>query len=248
MSNIIEPYEYFERVKSSINTVEYNDIISVQNRILVEIQRAKDLNQVVLANDLMFTYRVTQKELMAFANGFNRYVSKDVVKQFVDKIEPIETIKVTNLERYPRIIPDENAEIIKKAQELGIFDSYAVIFTDLENSVKHTATDQEFIERNKDPIVLGYFYNKEYRQKYDRYYVITDWIDEYCDLTFDSMVRKISELKIETNDDTLGEINMDEIQDYISNTMADLYGKPRQPIVKEKPKKSFFDIFKKKDN
>ena len=240
----IEPSVYFENVKGNVSIILYEEIISVQNYILKEINRAKDLGQIVLANDLLFTYRVTQKELMAVANGFNRYVSRDVVKQFVDKIEPHASVKVTDLERYPRIIPDENASIIKQAKDLNIFDSYAVIFTDLENAVQQTEEDKEFIERNKDPIVLGYFYNSEYRQKYDRYYVITDWVDEYCDLTFDKMVREISNLNIETNQDTLGEIDIDNLQEYIDDSMAVIYGKPRKEAKKINSKKTVYEMLK----
>lgn len=245
---VIEPVEYFENVKANISYITYHEIINVQKHILKEIQSAKDIGQVILANDLLFTYEVTQKELLASANGFNKYVSRDVVQKFVDKIEPIGSVKVTDLEKYPRIIPEENANIIKQAKELGIFDRYAVIFTDLENNVTHTEADKEFIERNKDPIVLGYFYNKEYRQKYDRYYVITDWIDEYCDLTFDTMVRKISEMKIETNEETLGEIDLTNIKEYIDKGMASIYGRPiinkSEPPPIKSSKQTFFSKMK----
>lgn len=237
----IEPIEYFNNLKENLSEVVQQEIITVQNNILKEIARAKELNQIVLANDLLFTYKVTQKELIASANGFNRYVSRSLIQKFVDKIEPINSVKVIDLEHYPRIIPTENAEIIRKAQELNIFDEFAVIFTDLEDNVKHTEADKEFIERNKDPIVLGYFYNKEYRQRYDRYYVITDWVDEYCDLTFEKMVREISSLEIPHKEEELGEINLEEIEEYIDKTMTEIYGRPmgkvREKVEKERETK-----------
>ena len=241
---IVEPIDYFNNIKDNITKSQHEEIINVQKYILSEIEKAKAVGQHVLVNDLLFTYRITQKELKAFANGFNRYVGRGVIDQFLDKVEPKGSIKVVDLEQYPRVIPNENLQVILNAKELDLFDHYAVVFTDLENTVTQNKHTQEFIDRNKDPIVLGYFYNEDYDQHYDRYYVITDWVDEYCDLTFDKMVREVSKLGIETTEHTLGEVNLDDLQLYIDKQMSALYGRPmgqyKKTLDLAKSKKSKF--------
>ena len=227
MTDTIEPINYFENLKNGIDTTIPDKLVNAQKLILSEIQKAKDLNQVILANQLLFTYKVTQKELIAVSNGFNKYIDSKLLQSFVDKVIPQNSVKAMDLDKYPRIIPDENAEIIVKAKELNFFDSFCIIFTDLEDIVTRTKEDEEFVSRNRDPIVLGYFYDKQYDTKYDRYYLITDWEDEYCDLTFDKMVRTISEQKIPKNDTDVGSIDINNIEEYINKQMGILYKKPQ---------------------
>lgn len=239
----LEPFEYFEKVKASVNQVQKEQLEEVQNFLEYEITKAKNLNQIVLANDLIFTFDVLGKELLAFNNGFNRYIERNLLHKFLDYVLKKSTIKACELERYPRVIPEENAIIIKKAQELGIFDKYMVVFTDLEDQVKNTEADQKFIERNKDPIVFGYFHDIKNNKKYDRFYVITDWVDEYCDLTFDKMVREIGSLKIDKKyQEKLGTGNINDARTYVETEMSELYGR-NITIVKEN--QTLFSKFKK---
>jgi hypothetical protein len=106
-------------------------------------------------------------------------------------------VKIVELENYPRSIPDENMDDIIAAKELGLFDVLLVLYTDLANEEVSTPKQKEFAARNRDPIVFGMFIEDKINLKHDRLYFITDWEDEFCDLTFTRMLDKMSEMGIE---------------------------------------------------
>ena len=223
----MEPFKYFELVKKSLNITQHEDLLQVENAIKSEIDKAMSLNQIVLANDLIFTTEVISKELIAIDNGFNSYIDRSLLHKFLDNVTDRSVIKACELERYPRIIPHENALIIKQAQSLNIFDKYMVIFTDLVDSVSASDEDKEYIERNKDPIVLGYFHKPENNNKYDKFYLITDWIDDHCDLTFDKMIREIASSNIEPKykEQYQHNISKDNLKEHVKNRMNEIYGR-----------------------
>lgn len=48
------------------------------------------------------------------------------------------------------------------------------------------------VERNRDPIVFGYFEDSKSHEKGERFYAIADWEDEYCDLTIEKLTEKMA--------------------------------------------------------
>lgn len=92
-------------------------------------------------------------------------------------------MKIVELSRYMREIPDELVETVEKSREL--FDELYVVFTD------YTGKEERKVEkerRDKDPILFGVFKNGS--NVSDRFYFLGDWVDEYCDLTLDKMVEE----------------------------------------------------------
>ena len=100
-------------------------------------------------------------------------------------------VKVTHLENYTRLIPDEIIDKVAKTKDL--FTDYFVVFTDYTGKEERKI---ETVERNKDPILLGAFIEKDNDHNIDfveRMYYLGDWEDEFCDLTLDKLVAEYEE-------------------------------------------------------
>lgn len=128
------------------------------------------------------------------------------------------------LDRFPRTIPLENLERIKEAKGLEIFDDFMVIFTDLTNNVQSTEEEMKFVDRNKDPVVFGYFRHEEAGINHSRFYFITDWEDEYCDLTFTKMIVDMTERGIERPEYKIS-TDHSYIQEIVASTLDDMKNK-----------------------
>lgn len=119
--------------------------------------------------------------------GISTYIYKDTIEDYIENVAD-KTVKIVELSRYMREVPDELVDTIEKTKPL--FDEFYVIFTD------YTSKEERKVEkerRDKDPILFGVFKNNT--NVADRFYFLGDWIDEYCDLTLDKMVEQYKEKK-----------------------------------------------------
>jgi len=76
-----------------------------------------------------------------------------------------------HLERFPRAIPSQVQDHVKRATP--VFTDQWILFT----NPKYEKLP------SKDPILFG-----TVRAFPERLYYVTDWIDEYCDLTMDKLI------------------------------------------------------------
>lgn len=197
---LIEPVDYFADIKTKLLEAKKDDLANQVNVLQSQILLANEIGQKAFLHRLSFAYKTIEKEIQAIAGGWNRYVLEKDIKTFIDKVTPKHSVKIIELERFPRAIPVEVLEKIKTAQAAKIFDSFVVVFTDftgLSNSTAQSETEKKVVQRNKDPIVFGYFTSPESGVRYDKFYFIADWIDEYCDLDFSKMIERMTALGIE---------------------------------------------------
>ena len=162
---------------------------SVKDRIEqigVMIVDAKENGQTALYEKLEKHYKVLCLEEVLLVSDFNRFISEKKMIEFVEGYKEI--LSFTYLKNFTNPIPKDVLEKKNKAQALNIFDNFVILHHDpnLENESK---TEAE-IKRDKDPIIFGLI--KESRN----FYFVGDWIDEYCDLTFDKMVKEFSEKQL----------------------------------------------------
>lgn len=162
---------------------------SVKDRIEqigIMIEDAKKNGQTALYEKLKKHYKVLCLEEVLLTSNFNRFISEKKMIEFVEGYKEI--LSFTYLKNFTNPIPKDVLEKKNKAQALNIFDNFIILHHDpnLENESK---TEEE-IKRDKDPIIFGLI--KESRN----FYFVGDWIDEYCDLTFDKMVKKFSEKQL----------------------------------------------------
>ena len=196
----VEPNEYFRVLKDSKKQIDQEALQSQLNMVANYVSKAKAIGQTSLLDKLAFTYATIVKEQALLVSGLDKFVYQSDVEKFLDKTKHI---KIIELDRYPRVIPMENLDAISKAKDLEIFDSFVVVFTDLSDDDYKTEEEKKFVARNRDPIVFGHFHNDRSGIKHDRLYFITDWEDEYCDLTFGKMIEKMAEVGIANAEHTI---------------------------------------------
>lgn len=201
----VEPNQYFKVLKGNLNKLDQKKLQEQLNLIGEQIVLAKVVNQKAFLRKLAFTYETIIKEQELLVHGIEKFVYKDDVKNLIDKVKPVNSIKIIELDRYPRAIPLDNLKKIKEIKEKNIFDNFCVVFTDFTKEDYTTPEEKKWVEKNKDPVVFGYFRHEKTGIMHDRFYLVTDWEDEYCDLTFSKMIDKMSEVGTKNPEKTISQ-------------------------------------------
>jgi hypothetical protein len=246
-TSAVEPAQYFKILKGKTQDATSERLSDQLKTVSAQIIAANRVGQKSFLEKLAFTHSVIVKEQMLLANGISKFVYKDDIKQFLDKVQPVNSIKIIELERYPRAIPLDVLNKLDAVKQLGIFDEFCVVFTDLTDSTYETADEKEFVKRNRDPIVFGFFKEEKTSLKHDRFYFVVDWEDEHCDLTFTKMIEKMAELDMKNVEKEIG-VDPAYLQEIVDNTLASM-GKRHMSSLQqsegsvEKPKSWFKRIF-----
>jgi len=183
----ITPSQYFDFIKGAKNKIT-TDALKESYGVFIKLaEKYEKLGQKESLKKLCFLADTLLKEEKLIEMGITTFVYKDVIEDYIQNVAD-KTVKIVELSRYMREIPDELVETIEKTRE--IFDELYVVFTD------YTGTEERKVakeRRDKDPILFGVFKNNN--NVADRFYFLGDWIDEYCDLTLDKMVEQYREKK-----------------------------------------------------
>lgn len=239
----VEPVEYFKILKSKLQKTEQQALENQLSTIATQLIAANKIGQKTFLHRLAFARQTIIKEQTLLALGYDTYVYREDVKAFLDKVTPKNSIKIIELDRYPRAIPLDILEKLDALKQQEIFDEFCVVFTDLTNEVYQTPEEKEFVARNRDPIIFGFFKHQKTGLKHDRFYFIADWEDEHCDLTFTKMVERMAEMKLP---DPTKKITPD--QDYLTELVKNIFEEMDAPdgrlgegnLNVQKPKKSFW--------
>lgn len=180
----LTPSEYFTNIKAQRNTVTDESLNKYYDSVLLMFKKCSDTGQKEAVNKLIFLTDVIKKEHELVKLGINQFIYRDKIQEFIAGVEK-KVVKVIKLEDYERAIPDEIVEAIVKTKD--IFDGFYVVFTDYTGAEGRKVEQKK---RDRDPILFGVFTKGE--MVCDRFYVVGDWIDEYCDLTLDKMLDEYS--------------------------------------------------------
>jgi hypothetical protein len=183
----ITPSQYFDYLKGAKNTITTEALKKSYDVFIALAEKYKKLGQIESLKKLCFLADTLAKEEKLIDMGVTTYVYRDAVEDYIENVAD-KAVKIVELSRYMREIPDELVETIEKVKP--IFDEFYVVFTD------YTGKEERKIEkerRDKDPILFGVFKNNT--TVADRFYFIGDWVDEYCDLTLDKMITEYTEKK-----------------------------------------------------
>jgi len=217
--NNLTPNDYFQELKGSLDKVSLKQLENSLKQVEAEMIKARELGQKSLTHKTALLHQVIEKEIILNAIGYNIYLDRQEVTKFIDKVEPKGSVKITELENFSRAIPDENAKVIKKMADMKIFDSILIIYTDLTKEDTKTPEQQKFVAANRDPIAVGVFSEDTTRFRHDRMYFITDWEDEFCDLTLSNMMSRMAEMKI--NDGEIKTLPQSYDADYITRIVEE---------------------------
>ena len=182
---VITPSQYFERLKGAKNEITSEDLKESINAFVILANKYEKTGQSLATDKLIYLSEVMKKEEQLISMGINTFIYKDVIEDYITKVAD-KTVKIVELSRYMRELPDEIVETVSKVKD--IFDELYVVFTD------YTGKEERKVEkerRDKDPILFGVFKNNAVVS--DRFYFLGDWVDEYCDLTLDKLIDQYKE-------------------------------------------------------
>lgn len=204
----ISEREYFNYLKKNLQTTTDQELINFYNGCLNQVDKYKITGQKRVIEKLRFLVDCVSKERELVKLGINSFVYRDVIEDYIDNVSK-NTVKIIELENYPRDIPDNIVNIIAKTKD--IFDKMYVVFTDYTGSTEKQIAKER---RDKDPILFGTFQMVRGNGRNsgnilnDKFYFLGDWEDEYCDLTMDKFLREVGREKLQefgtpTNDEEI---------------------------------------------
>ena len=168
-------------------------IISGKEREFIErlgeymsiLQKSISMRQGAQTEILVSKLIIHVYESILAVSGFNHYITfEDLINL---QMRCKKTLDLDYIKNFTRIIPDDAAEKKVIADQLQVFDNYVVLHYNPDGkSFKLTKKEEEI---KKDPVLFGVIYGS------DKLYYISDWIDEFCDLTFEQVVEKLGENK-----------------------------------------------------
>lgn len=249
----IHPKLYFSYVKSKLNKLEREKLARRVNKLRRMVVSADDMDQQALYESLSLMLAVAIRESEAYVCGYTKWIHKDSINKFIALVRG-KTVKFEELEKFPRIIPNDVRNKIKSCKNKSLFDDYWILYTDYTKEVVKTTKEKV---REKDPIVFGRFSYQE-----DILYPIGDWVDEYCDITIDKVVEKLryydTDYKLniipDLDDKSIKKL-LEEVRvrhDRLKNTNRDNYKQNMEQeeidrkARKEAKKNDVFDWFRKK--
>lgn len=187
----LSPQQYFDKMKEMKNTIGIKDLKDIYNNCLELANKYRITGQIRGLRKILFCMESIEKEYELVNMGINTFVYKDDIDFYIDKVtdRTVRPIKIIELERYEREIPDEIVDVIDKTKEL--FDQMYIVYTDYSSKNERQI---EAEKKDKDPILFGVFKDSDKKVCVDRFYYLGDWVDEYCDLTLDKMVNETKKL------------------------------------------------------
>lgn len=173
---------YFSFVKRKFSKMQEQRIMHRIKKLYKLVEDAKSIGQDGLMEEMAKMLAIAIRQQQAYACGIQHFVSEVVINQFIYRVKG-KVVKLSPLEEFPRVIPENVQKKIIACKKRKLFDEYHILYTDYKNEVMKT-TEKKIIE--KDPIVFGkYSYDK------NNYYPIASWIDEYCDIDIKAFVEKV---------------------------------------------------------
>lgn len=228
--------DYFLNIKNNLSTLEDSRLIKEINMLPAYIEELMSIGQTRLAKKLKTKLSFIVKERVLLANGFSKYIHRVDITRYIELVND-KVVKCCELELFPRIIPNKPKELLKKAQKLNIFKDFWVVYTEYDEDMDLSSEEEKQIrEKNRDPIIFGSLEGKDDDDLTNLYY-ICDWEDEFCDITFDKMINKLS------SDDTNYKVNniTIDIQKYLNKICQEVENNSKKKKYRfiEKLKKIF---------
>jgi len=180
----------FDELKRTLKNLTKNEQDDMLSRLALLSENAKKAGQEAMLRSLKLQYTWSVKEIETLIpNGYDKFINIDDIETAIRALdkENIRRLLLTNVNRYMHPIPDEQAALIDKAREF--FDEIMILHTDFSGKDREAT---EKVRKEKDPIAFGVLTsagpNGRGTIQNPHYYFITDWEDEYCDLTLSKLI------------------------------------------------------------
>lgn len=176
------PLDYFDLVKSKRQQNTDEALDTFYDNTMHLLAKYQATGQERAFKKMVFYLENIENERALLRLGIDTYVHHDDVIAYLEAVQD-RVIKITELANYERDIPDDIVHTIELTREL--FDEFYVVFTDYTGQAERQIASER---REKDPILFGVFKNDNNRHIGERMYFLGDWVDEFCDLTFDRFI------------------------------------------------------------
>ena len=188
--------DYFERIKKSCTELTKEDIDKAKSTAQTLTDWFRVTGQSDALTKINFMARVLEAETLFIERGGKYAINrKDLVwaAKEIDE-EGAKNLLLSTLAKFQRVIPGPVVAEMLKYKD--IFDDFFILCTDYtDDHAMRNEEEEKRREIEKDPILFGVIYPHTEEEKaligdaYERLYFIDDWIDEYCDLTLESLTR-----------------------------------------------------------
>ena len=193
------PSQYFNFLKKLKDKIQDETVSSAIAATKDLIQTCVVTGQKTLAENLMVKLELLLRERNAISHGYDTVINRvdleawtldiyEKAKNFCRQTNPIHIIELKN---YSRTIPDDVIEKVGDAR--NYFDMLYVAYTDYTGE---TVRKVEKEKRDKDPIIFGAFLvpsERGNRIPSEHLFYIADWVDDFCDLTMDQVIKTYKE-------------------------------------------------------
>jgi len=179
--------EFFTSIKESVKEFNPNEINEILAKYETVLTNAQDNNQIALIEKIKDYAKTLKYELVLSTSKFNKFLTEKDIVDFHNIASVHEKYRtglcLTYIKNFVKVIPNEVTEIKKEADKLNVFDNYVILHYDYSGkAVEKTKAEKE---KEKDPIIFGVISGSK------NLYFIGDWVDEYCDLTLDVLIKKL---------------------------------------------------------
>lgn len=207
--------DYFNYVKGMKEDTDSEEVKRTADVCMSLLKKFEILGQKEAAKKAKNAFDVLKRDLELYEKGITKYVHIDNVTKYLKEISG-HSVKLIELENFPREIPDS---VMNKWLEVrDCFDGAYVVFTDYTEKTEKTdtaaaaagktSTTAEVAKKrkDKDPILFGILkvdksISSLKNNTYEKMYFVADWVDDYCDLTFDKMIEAMaSKLKMDQSE------------------------------------------------
>jgi acyl carrier protein len=188
--NSVDTVVLFSFLKSRFSIIQSAKLSKKYERVSELLEMSKKTSQIALSDMLMEKFGAMIREQEMLVCGYKYFFTPEQLNRFINACEKRDTIKLTKVKNYIRVIPKKIRDKMEKAKEKMLFDDFFVLHTDPENkAIAKTA------EEKKDPILFGVVRESK------NYYFIDDWIDEHCDITMKKVLEVLDIDAPEISDD-----------------------------------------------
>lgn len=178
----VHPVLYFKYIKKKFKPLERMKMDGRLKRLEKAFYKAVDNGQDALGEKLLKQLAIETRETAMYAKGIKFFIEKADLDKHKHNIRDGH-ISDTFLKDFTRAIPKNVAEKKKKVEDC--FDDFIVYHywneKEAEKITKGQKMDSEEIAKMKDPVLFGII------RETNRLYFVSEWIDDYCDLSFEEL-------------------------------------------------------------
>ncbi len=177
----ISPKLYFKYVKKKFGLLGGMKMEKRINKLWKLAEDAENGGQIALSEQFLKRLLKETRETEMYALGYKIFIESEHLEKFRYRVKG-RSISVTPIKNYTKNIPSDVKKKVNEAHSKNIFDEFVIVHYDPQGEAVKMTEEEE----RKDPIVFGKI------KESDRLYFIADWEDEYCDLTLDDIIDKLS--------------------------------------------------------